>query len=285
MLGLNLFHGPNQRVEPAPGGNPGYDGSVFFADGSSLMLSIKNHGISSAELWFRKKVAGINEAFLQAAAKHGRNGLMNRIVATAHPGEADWKQLRDQMDGIVAGTDSRLDGVWSGRLLPLPTVYNPLSPQHLSYGFQIAVPYHPNEQNNFYDNIRKGIANLRKHHSVVPDDVCRALLLRLSASASIPKCAEWAKAYFDDMPDTPVELILLYQAVPAANLAAGNTAIMHYMACVPGPKFAKWQAGRAARRFVIRLLVGKLASEPVRQVLTDGIQTTPIDGLYMFQKG
>jgi hypothetical protein len=56
MLGLNLFQGPNQRVEPAPANNPGCDGSVFFRDGSSLMLSIKNHGISAAELYFRETV-------------------------------------------------------------------------------------------------------------------------------------------------------------------------------------------------------------------------------------
>jgi hypothetical protein len=48
LLGLNLFCGANQRVEPAPENNPGYDGLVFFSDGSSLMLSIKNHGIYSS---------------------------------------------------------------------------------------------------------------------------------------------------------------------------------------------------------------------------------------------
>jgi hypothetical protein len=250
-----------------------------------MMLSIKNHGISSAELRFREKAAGIKDAFLQAAAKHGRNGFMHRILATAHPDETDWKQLRDRMDGIVATTNRPSDGIWNGWLRRLPPVYDPLSLQHLSYVFQLAAPYHPNEQNNFYDNIRKGIANLRKHHAAVPDDVCRTLLLRLSASAAIRQCAEWARTYFDDLPDTPVELILLYQAIPATELAAGTTAIAHYTAFVPGPRFSKWQAGKSARRFVFRFLVGKLVPEPVRQVLTDGTQTMPIDGLYLFQKG
>jgi len=157
----------------------------------------------------------------------------------------------------------------------------------LSYLFQIAAPYHANEQNNFFDNIRKGIANLQKYQSNVSANVCRTLILRLSATASIGKCVEWAKKYFEDLPNTQVELILLYQAVPAANLADGTTAITHYRAIVSGPNFAKWQAGGPARRFVIRSLVGTVAVEPVRQIMTDDAGTTqiPIDGMYIFQKG
>jgi hypothetical protein len=219
MLGLNMFHGPNQRVEPASANNPGYDGKVFFPDGSSLMLSIKNHGSTSAELSFREKAVRINQAFLAAASKHGRNGFMNRIIATAYPSEADCRQLQDRMDGIVAGTNRPMDGIWNGSLPPLPPIYAPLSARHLSYMSLIFAPYHQNEQNNFYENIRKGIANLERHHAAVPDHVCRTLMLRVSASASVSKCVEWAQTYFNDFPETAIELILLYQAVPATDLA------------------------------------------------------------------
>ena len=66
-----------------------------------------------------------------------------------------------------------------------------MSPTRVSYLFEIAAAYHPNEQKNFFENIRKGIANLEKHQSSVPARVCRALLLRLSANASIADCVEW----------------------------------------------------------------------------------------------
>lgn len=49
ILGLNLFSGPDKRIVPAPANRPGFDGSVFFDDGSSLIVSIKNYGISSHE--------------------------------------------------------------------------------------------------------------------------------------------------------------------------------------------------------------------------------------------
>jgi hypothetical protein len=247
------------------------------------MLSIKNHGITSAELGFRAKAAETKDLFLKAAKNHRRSGFM-RIAAISSPGGADWKLLQEQMDGLVAQTTRPTDGVWNGWFRPLPPQFSPLSPQHLSYVFQIAAPYHANEQNNFLDNIRKGISNLQKHQANVSENVCRTLMLRLSATASVAKCVEWAKKYFEDLPDTQVELILLYQVVPAADPAAGTTAITHYIAPVPGLNFAKWQAGNPARRFVIRSLVGTVASEPIRQVMTDGT-TAPIDGMYVFQQG
>jgi hypothetical protein len=285
LLGLNLFCGPNQRVEPAPENNPGYDGKVFFADGSSLMLSIKNHGISSAELNFREKAAGIHIAYVETASRHNRNGFI-RNVALRHPLELDWQELRARIDGIVAVNDREPEGsIWAGWIRPIPDQFSSLSPQHLSYVFQIAVPYHPNEQNNFYENIRRGIANLERHHAVVANDVCRALMLRLSATASIPKCIEWTEAYFRDFPQTAVELILIYQAVPATDLTTETTAITHFFAPVPGPGFAAWQAAHPARRFTITTLVGKVSTQPARLAMTDGREAIPLDDLYLFQNG
>ena len=47
VFGLNLFATPTQAIEPAKESNPGYDGRVVLEDGSSLILSLKNHGISA----------------------------------------------------------------------------------------------------------------------------------------------------------------------------------------------------------------------------------------------
>jgi hypothetical protein len=55
VLGLNLFATPGQTIEPAKESNPGYDGRIILKDGSSLLLSLKNHGVSSNELYFRKE--------------------------------------------------------------------------------------------------------------------------------------------------------------------------------------------------------------------------------------
>jgi hypothetical protein len=43
LLGLNIFAGDGQTVRPTPDGTPGFDGTVTFASGLSLKLSLKSH--------------------------------------------------------------------------------------------------------------------------------------------------------------------------------------------------------------------------------------------------
>ena len=283
LLGLNLFNAPGQRVAPAPKNAAGYDGSVFFSDASSLMLSIKNHGVSAHEQRFRKDAQMVLDSFLAAMTRHALNSCSLRIVTHVQPTASDWKVLGDGMDALVTGKLRKEDGgIWSGRMEPLPAEYSPLSTQHVSHSFVLAVPYHPNEQNNFYDNIRKGIANLQKHHAKAADDVCRTLMLRLSASASLQKCVEWANAYFKDYPETPVELILLYQAVPAAN-DAKSMDITHCFLPVQGPRFAAWQAGKRERRFIMRTLIGTVTTAPATMKMMGRAQQIPFEKFYVFQ--
>jgi len=150
-----------------------------------------------------------------------------------------------------------------------------------------AAPYHPNEQQNFYSNIEKGIGNLAKHHAQVEKNVCRGLFLRISETAQLLDCAAWARRFFDDFPDTSVEMILLYQVAVSTDLAKDNSFIAHYFVPVFGPKFSAWYAGNAERKFVIRALIGKVLRKPSRLVMTGGAGTPEIalTGHYLFQEG
>ena len=96
LLGLNLFSQAGQRVVPAPAGNPGYDASVVFGDGSSLMLSIKNHGISRRESDFRVSAEQAKDVFV-AACEARRQRAFLRIATTKYPTEADWDRLRNDI--------------------------------------------------------------------------------------------------------------------------------------------------------------------------------------------
>ena len=49
LLGLNFFLFAKNKVVPSSGSNPGYDGVVELLDQSTLLVSIKNHGMSSHE--------------------------------------------------------------------------------------------------------------------------------------------------------------------------------------------------------------------------------------------
>ena len=83
---------------------------------------------------------------------------------------------------------------------PLPAEWDPLSPRHLSKVFILGAPFHPNEQKNFEENIRKGVANMEKHCANVGPDVCRTLFLRVSATASMQECVKWTNDYFGQYP-------------------------------------------------------------------------------------
>jgi hypothetical protein len=287
LLGLNLFHAPGQQVLPAAANNPGYDGSVVLGDGSSLMLSIKNHGISSKEAEFRSKAEQAKDVFVDICETRRQRAFV-RIAATRYPGDADWDRLRNDLPAIVQAKPPGGENFWSGWVQDIPAEFHPLSPMRVSYLFEIAAAYHPNEQKNFFENIRKGIANLEKHHSSVPAEVCRTLLLRLSANASIADCVEWARWYLGENPDTAVELILLYQAVPAMlDLAHGISGITHCVVPVEGPGYQAWRRADPRRHFTIRPLIGSVIPKPTRMVMTDskGSKQVSIAGLYVYQRG
>jgi hypothetical protein len=284
IIGLNLFTGPGQRVVPAAANKPGYDGSIVFDDGASLMVSIKNHGITSHETGFLTKAEEIRSEFVDGLRAARANPAKMRAIALRHPSSADWAVLKRQLRDISSGKQPEDSPAWEAIIEPLPAEWSPLSPNHLSYGFILAAPFHPNEQKNFEDSIRKGITNMEKNCTTVAPDVCRTILLRLSATASMPECAKWANDYFAQYPDTNVELIMLYQAVPAMDLRNNTTPITHFFLPVLGPHFARWQAGRRSRRFAIHPLIGAVQINPTGMVLLDGVKEIPFDGHYVFQK-
>jgi hypothetical protein len=137
----------------------------------------------------------------------------------------------------------------------------------------------------FEDKIAAGIANLEKHCSQVSDDVCRVLFLRLSASATLPECAKWAGEYFELYPDTNVEMIMLYQAAIAVDMAKDTSQLSHYYMPVYGPKYQAWRDGGASPRgFHMETLVGKMETKPTRLIMTNGTATMDLSGHYMFQR-
>lgn len=283
IIGLNLFAGPGQRIAPAPTNKPGYDGSVFFDDGASLMVSIKNHGITSHETTFLAKAEEIRSEFVEGLRTEGAKSAKMRAISQRHPTTADWAALRGHVREFPSGKPPEESPVWAGCVDPLPAEYSPLSSKHVSYAFILTAPFHPNEQKNFQDNIRKGIANMEKHCAAVAPDVCRTLLMRLSATASMPDCEKWANDYFVQYPNTKVELILLYQAVPAVDLQTKKSSITHYFLSVTGPNFVRWQ--KPSRRFVIHPLIGTIQQNPSWMIMSDGERTAPLDGHYVFQRG
>jgi hypothetical protein len=58
LLGLNFYLFTGNTVLPSKGSNPGYDGVVQLTNHSSLLVSIKNHGMTAYERFFQKNAKG-----------------------------------------------------------------------------------------------------------------------------------------------------------------------------------------------------------------------------------
>ena len=63
LLGLNFYLSAGNKVVPTPSSNPGYDGIVELPDQSSLLVSIKNHGMTSYEKFFAKQAEELDNQF------------------------------------------------------------------------------------------------------------------------------------------------------------------------------------------------------------------------------
>jgi hypothetical protein len=284
ILGLDLFNRPGQRVIPARDDQQGYDGRVVLQD-SSLIVSIKNHGLSNNEATFLQRADEIHREFLNRLEQSRANGLDIRMIALGQPTAADWSTLRGQMADLVAGRKPADSPMWQGYFRPLDPRWQPLSPSHTSYSFVLLAPYQKNEQKNFEDKIAAGIANLEQHCSRVQAGECRMLFLRLSASASLPDCAKWARDYFDQYPDTNVEIIMLYQAAIAVDMTKDTTQLTHCFMPVYGPRYPAWRdGGPSPRGFAMESLVGNIEQKPTRMIMTNGTDTMDLSGRYMFQR-
>jgi hypothetical protein len=293
LLGLSLFHCAGCKVSATAENNPGYDGVVHLDNDAALWVSIKNHGMSSAEQSFRTKAAALEVKFRDWLHQRRLTGIELRILGAKYPGSSDWKKLEKDVEDVVASINTPRSGTMttaSNFNILVKTVspeYYPLSAHNLSSSFFMGTKAHQNEQANFLDNIRKGCANLARHVQNASDEVCPTLLVRLSATASALKCAEWANEYFKTYPNEPIGLVILYQPAVALDLSKGVPLITHYVIPAAGQRFQKWaaNAGGEARRLPnMSVLVGGIASKPTRLVLMNGKQQIELDDWYTYQK-
>lgn len=292
ILALNLFSRDFCRVEPAPHARPGFDGTLVLNDGSRILLSVKNHGLSSPEQVFQTRSKALDRAFQAQLARHGLNGVEVNVLAKQHLDEVAFKTLTDDIDTCLAKAKAgqqgiELDWPYSIVLKGMRDQYGPLSTGGLTSTCRVISPMAPNEQRNFDDAIRKGWENLLKH-TKNETDVCRMVILRLSNSASIARCRAWAEWYFGEHPNDPLDVILLYQAGVTTDLAANTSVITHHVAAITGPHFHAWQTAKpgVVRRLPsMSALVGVTSEEQPRMFLAgDGLGGVDLSDRYVYQR-
>jgi hypothetical protein len=101
------------------------------------------------------------------------------------------------------------------------------------------------------------------------------IILRLSNTASVAKCHDWATWYFNEYPNDPVDIIILYQSAVTTNATSDTSSITYYVSATPGPRFPSWQIkkdGGSRRLPDMSVLVGVISHEQPRLLLTgDGV--------------
>jgi hypothetical protein len=292
LLGLNMFVSASSKVVPAARSNPGYDGEVELPDKSSLLVSIKNHGITSYEKFFQKNAKQLDDQFQGWLEKHRQSGIELRILCQGRPDATAWADLKQDVKNILNGQldgtakNYKVKGKWSIVLKHIAPEYNPLSQRNISSIIFICARAHQNEQKKFIEDVRKGCSNLVKHTQNCPVSACTVLFVRLCASASIKNCVDWARDYFTQFPKERVGLIILYQA--ATVTSNGQTSLTHHVMPILGPQFASWAhpSSSPARHLPnMSILVGVIIGEASGKVIQVDGRQIPLDDAYSYQRG
>jgi hypothetical protein len=292
LLGLNTFLSAGNRVIPAASSNPGYDGVVELPDQASLLVSIKNHGMTSYERFFQRNAEDLDQQFTDWLRMHAVSGVELRIQCSGRLDSTEWAKLKqdvkDVLNGQLDGTarKHRLRGAWAIILENIAPKIHPLSAARISSVVFISARCHKNEQSKFLEDLRKGCSNLIKHTRGQPDSACPVLFVRLCTNASFSNCTEWTLDYFKQSPTEKVGVILLYQA--AVVTSETSTSIVHYIVPILGPHFETWAnpSGKPIRQLPnLAFLIGVNLDAAARKVIQTGTGQISLDGTYTYQRG
>lgn len=292
LLGLNFFLFAKNQMTPSTSSNPGYDGTVTLPDQSELLVSIKNHGMTSYEHFFQKSAKEVDDLFVGWLKQHRKSGVELRIICRDRLDATEWGKLKRDVRSIL---DGQLDGTARNYkpkskcqiiLKNLGETYGPLSTTQTSSAVFISARAHRNEQDKFIEDLRKGCSNLDQHTKNKPATACSVLFVRLCANASISNCEQWAHDYFQQFPKERIGLIILYQA---AVVTSGETSsITHFVLPIRGPQFAAWAhpPGAPARRLPnLGVLIGHVSPTASRKVMQTDTEQISLDDAYAYQRG
>ena len=291
LLGLNVFVSAGSKVVPSAGSNPGYDGVVELPDKSSLLVSIKNHGMTSYEKSFRKNAEELDGQFRAWLTRHAQSGIELRILCQNNLDDKAWGDLKQDVINILNG---RLDGTadsyvvqgeWWIELRHIAPEFHPLSRRNISSVIFICTRAHEREQDKFIEDLRKGCSNLDRHTKGRPDNACPVLFVRLCANASIKNCTDWTRDYFNDFPNERIGLIILYQA--SVVTSETSSSLSHYILPIQGPKFLSWAnpEGQPSRKLPnATFLIGVILDRVAQKVIQHDAGQILLNDTYVYQR-
>ncbi|WP_430252067.1 hypothetical protein [Neorhizobium sp. DAR64860/K0K1] len=291
IVALNLFRQDSCRVEPARGAMPGFDGTLFLSDGTRIFVSIKNHGMSTPEREFRLQAKALDDDFQSQLRETNFNDLEVTVLAATPMSTRLFSDLNSDIANCLSKlssneTPASVNNPYAILLRNLEEQYGPLSSFGLSSGCRVMAPIAVNEQKNFEDAIRKGCSNLSKHTKTDDPECYRMIVLRLSNTALISKCVEWANWYFTEFPDDPVDIILLYQC--SVTTTGDASSITHFIQPIFGPRYLKREkraGGSRLRLPTMSVFDGNVSTEqPAMRLFNGEGQSLDLSGYYVYQR-
>jgi len=292
LIGLSLLSAENQRIIGAPDNKPGYDGEVVFENGQTLRASLKSYGDSVHEREVVRQSRMTEDFFVSKTRELSLNGLGFRILGATFPSAVDWNDLRATLSNVLALAANTatleqafaIGNMWKGLTYRLPDNLSPLSAHYTSYVALIMVPLHKNEQKNLLDKIEDACTNFAAHPGDGSENRARAVFVRLPSSASVMKCTQTAREYFEDRPESPLDAVILYQPTVSRALKTNQSTINHHITFAGKSTFQAWCA-KLGIPISIRVWIGAVSTEPTKKMLSDGTSTWPADDYYTYQKG
>jgi hypothetical protein len=250
-------------------------------------LSIKNYGTSEHEKYVREKAALLEAKVVRFLEREGKTGWSIRVLNETHPDAEAWREIEDGIEEAISRSMAENAAVpvgnrWNLRAQIISEEFGPFSRNYISYQFILVAPHHENESKNMMSKLEEGCTNFRKHRDNEQGDVARAIIIRLSPSASTDLCAEWAREYFATS-DEVLDGIILYQ--PATVMNGETIALAHHFIQVSNPKTEGRPSGAAFAALRGSVYVGDIVSQPVELFLTDGGVKIPLRGRYAYQRG
>jgi hypothetical protein len=111
VLALNLFSRQFCRVIPAPDSMPGFDGTLVLNDDSRVLVSVKNHGMSSREQEFLAEAEAFDGEFKALLNAQGLRDVEVTILSAKYLDAAAFRSLKTDIVNCVTDVkEGRLGG-------------------------------------------------------------------------------------------------------------------------------------------------------------------------------
>ncbi|OSZ78119.1 hypothetical protein CAP35_07600 [Chitinophagaceae bacterium IBVUCB1] len=293
ICALGMLINAKQKIEPAKGNNPGYDGILTVEPEKTMRISIKNYGLSAAHLEFNSYSYQFEQNLI-AVLKEKRISKIQLLIDSfkKFPTKDDWKILNDGLPDILQNFtgDLKLMGIpekWGIILTGLHDTKDSFHEDFNSYTLLLSSVYKQNEEKNLFDKLDEACYNLTKH-SPENDNIINSAFIHLPETASIISCKDWVNSYFKQYPEKPLTCVILYQPTIATDLDTDQNFINHcFQIIVRDDKFSRWNVN--AHNINFTPLVGKVSMDPAINIMTfednEGKRTIDLNTRYLYQKG